>query len=363
MSRILVIEDEEFVRENLCDLLEGEGHEVFSAGDGQRGIELAQQHLPDLILCDIQMPLMDGFQVLQALQEDSSTKTTPFIFLTARTSRDDLRAGMALGADDYLTKPFTLDEVLQAIATRLEKQATVAEQYEDQMDDLRQSMAQMLPHELRTPLTLILGYSALLFESDEAIEPAELKEIAGSILHAGNRLQRLIQRFLLYVELTMAAQGLSKAQRIADNTSTIPLPLIGDLAAQKAQEVNREADLKLELPSGSVQVNGTYLPALLEELFENAFKFSEAGTPVQVAGSRDNGTFIITVTNQGRGMTPEQIAQAGAYTQFERQRYEQQGQGLGLAIARLAIEQLGGTFSIESIPQEHTSIRLTLPVG
>ncbi len=129
MSKILVIEDEEFARENLIDLLDLEGHLVFSAENGYRGVELAQEHLPDLIICDIQMPAMDGYQVLSTLRENPSTSTIPFIFLTAKTSHNDLRAGMSLGADDYLTKPYTLDEVLQAVATRLEKQAMIAGRY------------------------------------------------------------------------------------------------------------------------------------------------------------------------------------------------------------------------------------------
>jgi len=363
MSKIIVIEDENAVRENLHELLELEGHTAFSASDGRDGIELIRQHLPDLIICDIQMPKMDGYQVLEALSEDPYTNSIPFIFLTAKTSRSDMRTGMDLGADDYLTKPFTHDEVLEAIASRLKKQSAVAQHYESQMDELRQNMALMLPHELRTPLTIILGYSSLLLEADEAMARAELKEIGGSIFHAGQRLQRLIQRFLLYAELTVDAQGVANAGDTDGNVTTIHTSLISDLAEQKAQEVNRETDLNLELANGLLQVNGPYLLPLLEELFENAFKFSEAGTPVQISGARDNGTFNITITNQGRGMTPEQIAQTGAYTQFERKRYEQQGQGLGLTIARLAAEQLGGTFSIESVPHEYTSTHLTLPVG
>jgi two-component system sensor histidine kinase/response regulator len=363
MSKILVIEDEEFARENLIDLLDLEGHLVFSAENGYRGVELAQEHLPDLIICDIQMPAMDGYQVLSTLRENPSTSTIPFIFLTAKTSHNDLRAGMSLGADDYLTKPYTLDEVLQAVATRLEKQAMIAGRYEGRMDELRQNVAQMLPHELRTPLTLILGYSSLLFQSDGEMAPLEVKEIAENILHAGERLERLIQKFLLYTELALNAQQSAQKQIADEDLMEIPFSHVENMAQQKALEVNREGDLQMELPDGSLQINSPHLLMMLEELLENAFKFSASGTPVQLACKREKGAYVVTITNQGRGMTPEQIAQAGAYTQFERKRHEQQGQGLGLTIARLATERLGGTFSIESIPHEHTSIHLTLPIG
>ncbi|GAB1542364.1 hypothetical protein NUACC21_50380 [Scytonema sp. NUACC21] len=128
MTRILVIEDEESVRENILDLLEAEDFDTISAADGQIGLNLAISEIPDLILCDLMMPEVDGYGVLTALREEPMTAAIPFIFLTARSARADFRQGMNLGADDYLTKPFTRAELLSAIASRLSKQATLAKQ-------------------------------------------------------------------------------------------------------------------------------------------------------------------------------------------------------------------------------------------
>ncbi|MBR8837618.1 MAG: EAL domain-containing response regulator [Stigonema ocellatum SAG 48.90 = DSM 106950] len=125
MTKILLIEDEESVRENLLDLLEAEGFNTIAAADGKIGLELAFSEVPDLILCDLMLPEIDGYGVLTALREEPSTAAIPFIFLTARTTRADFRQGMNLGADDYLTKPFTRAELLNAIASRLSKQATL----------------------------------------------------------------------------------------------------------------------------------------------------------------------------------------------------------------------------------------------
>jgi diguanylate cyclase len=129
MAKILVIEDEEFVRANLIDLLELENFEVFAADNGKDGIQLAQSHLPDLILCDIAMPEMDGYGVLAELRQNSATAGIPLIFLTARATSADFRQGMRLGADDYLTKPFSQAELLEAIATRLAKHAAITQPY------------------------------------------------------------------------------------------------------------------------------------------------------------------------------------------------------------------------------------------
>ncbi|MDZ8028234.1 MAG: EAL domain-containing response regulator [Nostoc sp. ChiQUE01a] len=125
MPKILIIEDEESVRENILDLLEAEDFETVAAANGRIGIDLAISEVPDLILCDMMMPEIDGYGVLTALRQDPATATTPFIFLTAKSAKSDFRRGMDLGADDYITKPFTRAELLSAIMNRLEKYATL----------------------------------------------------------------------------------------------------------------------------------------------------------------------------------------------------------------------------------------------
>ena len=120
-KKILLIEDEKNVRENIQILLEEEGYEFFSCTNGKAGIESVKINNPDLILCDIMMKGMDGYEVLTILSEDKYTRTIPFVFLTAKVERDDIRLGMQLGADDYLFKPFKADELLKAIETRLRK--------------------------------------------------------------------------------------------------------------------------------------------------------------------------------------------------------------------------------------------------
>ncbi|MBN3949451.1 MAG: EAL domain-containing response regulator [Nostoc sp. NMS7] len=125
MPKILIIEDEEAVRENLLDMLEAEDFETLAAADGRIGLHLAISEVPDLILCDLMMPEIDGHGVLRALRQEPSTATIPFIFLTAKSAKSDFRQAMDMGADDYITKPFTRAELLSAIMNRLEKHATL----------------------------------------------------------------------------------------------------------------------------------------------------------------------------------------------------------------------------------------------
>ncbi len=122
MKTILIIEDQADMRENIATILEMEGYEVLGAGDGQEGLRLAGEEKPDLILCDVMMPRLDGHGVLQALRADRTIAGTPFIFLTARGEKQDLRTGMNLGADDYLTKPVGADDLLSAVSARLARE-------------------------------------------------------------------------------------------------------------------------------------------------------------------------------------------------------------------------------------------------
>jgi DNA-binding response OmpR family regulator len=161
-TRILVIEDAHALRKDIIEMLGFEGYEVRGAENGLLGVEAARDFHPDLIICDIMMPELDGYGVLEALQKDTVNATTPFIFLTARTDKGDVRAGMERGANDYLTKPFTANELIKAVQTQLEKYDRIRTLAGGKMDELRDNIILALPHELRTPLTGILGFSDIL---------------------------------------------------------------------------------------------------------------------------------------------------------------------------------------------------------
>ncbi|HEY8659811.1 MAG TPA: response regulator [Hanamia sp.] len=129
MKKILLIEDNEDIRENTAEILEMSNYRVFTAKDGKEGVEVALREIPDLIICDIMMPELDGYGVLHILQRNNDTRNTPFIFLTAKTERMDFRKGMELGADDYITKPFNGTELLNAAESRLKKVDLLKEEF------------------------------------------------------------------------------------------------------------------------------------------------------------------------------------------------------------------------------------------
>jgi diguanylate cyclase (GGDEF)-like protein len=152
MNKILVIEDERAIRLNLLKLLGAEGFQAIVAENGIKGVQLAQTEQPDLIICDIMMPELDGYGVLSALQQNPNTATIPFIFLTAKGDRSDWRQGMNLGADDYLTKPFTRAELLEAIASRLQKQVSLTQRHSLELQQAEDQLNYLLRYNHLTNL-------------------------------------------------------------------------------------------------------------------------------------------------------------------------------------------------------------------
>ncbi|NEQ66187.1 MAG: hybrid sensor histidine kinase/response regulator [Symploca sp. SIO1B1] len=358
MTKILVIEDEELVRENLLDFLEAEDYQTIDACNGKIGVELAQKHLPDLIICDVMMPELDGYGVLEKLSNNSATATIPFIFLTAKADKTDRRDGMNLGADDYLTKPFTIMELKSAIEARLGRQREIKKKF----DDLRNSITLALPHEMRTSLNGILGSSQLMMDPD-SLDSEEIQEMAETIYNSGKRLLRLTENFLRYTEVEILATDPERIDQLQNSMSSSVEEIITKLTQQVARKRRREADVHAQLQDASVRMSDGRFKTMVEELIDNAFKFSDVGTPVQVVSTVENDTFILSVNDQGRGMTKAQIADLGAYLQFDRKEYEQQGIGLGLVLAKRLAELHGGQLTIESILGEQTTVKVILPLS
>lgn len=221
-ARILVVEDDASIRGNLREMLEAEGFEVREASDGAEGAASVLDDLPDLVVCDVMMPGMDGFQLLSRIRADESTHHVPFLFLTARADRSSLRKGMELGAEDYLTKPFSRAELLAAVRTRLSRAESLASTYRRQLGTLRNTLSRALPHELLTPLNGILGLSGILVEEFETVHRAEMLDIARGISDSGEILHRLVRRFLGYAELEMALLDGDLRKRLSGNRCENP---------------------------------------------------------------------------------------------------------------------------------------------
>lgn len=180
MTQILVIEDDALVCTLMLKLLKAEAFEVLIANDGATGVQLAQSYEPDLIICDVMMPESDGYEVLRQLRDQPATATIPFIFLSAKADRTDLRHGMELGADDYLPKPFKRAELLGAIAARLAKRDTLTQPYIHEMKRAASTLGQMAYVD---PLTNLPNRIAFHDECQKAIQQAQQEGYSIAVMH------------------------------------------------------------------------------------------------------------------------------------------------------------------------------------
>jgi signal transduction histidine kinase len=327
--KILVIEDDARWRTLIEVQLQTAGHTVLTAADGLAGLALAAEK-PDVILCDVEMPRLNGYGVLEALRQQPGLSEIPFIFLTGRTARAELRKGMVLGADDFITKPFQPDELLAGINGVLAKREYLVQRLRAYTDDHQREITAPWAHELLTPLNGILGMAALLESEPGAITAAELREMARSIRQSAQRQQALAQKLVRHFQLQQFQQaGWNDPTAAVEAGACLEDEVLG-----VAEHAGRSSDLRLQSAPAIVRLNPAWLRTAVAELAENAFKFSPRGSIVRVTGAVTDGLYRIEFVDEGPGMSPEEQAGIGAFRQFGRAQHEQQGLGLGLAIAQ-----------------------------
>ncbi|HEY9839453.1 MAG TPA: response regulator [Candidatus Obscuribacterales bacterium] len=359
MQKILVIEDESDMLAELRDLLIYERFVVLSASNGEAGWQLIQADPPDLILCNIRMPGIDGFELLERLRRHPACTLIPFIFLTARATPDDLRRAMNLGADDYLIKPIHSSELLSAVRARLQRYETIRRHHKDAFGLHERVLLHYFPHELFTPLNALLGVSRVLKRQSHKLAPDRLLQLAEVMLRNGSRLYHLLQNQLLYLEM----ESSSFEQPSTANLKLALEPQVALIARERAEYYKRQADLQLHLEDGEIRMLEKHFQVVARELIDNAFKFSEPGTPVIASTRRLEGDWQqLKVVNAGSGMTPDQIEQIGAFTQFDRAHREQQGIGLGLMLTQRLLHHYGYPMEIDSVPGRYTQVEVKFQV-
>jgi signal transduction histidine kinase len=283
---------------------------------------------------------------------------------------------MNRGAFDFLTKPIDFKELERTIEkTQEHVQQIRAQQSEIQnaqdallqeerlkLETLRKNISAMLSHEINTPLNSILGFTDFLLHYYPASTFEEdVLEAIQCIHRSATRLEKLCQNIQLHAKLELLAMHPEQIEQLKQQVTYSTQTCISNCAQKKANEYDRIADLQLALMNASAQISETFLKKIIEELLDNAFKFSQPGTPVLLQSVNLGRQFRISVCDRGRGLTSEQIANIGAYTQFDRARYEQQGVGLGLTLVKRILDIYDGTLIIGSHEGQETTVMVQLP--
>lgn len=364
-GKLLVVEDDLALLHGLCDILELSGYQVQTARNGLEGLEaLRQGAQPDLILSDIDMPRMNGYEFLEQLRATPEWVQIPFIFLSAKGERTDVRHGKALGADDYLTKPFETEDLLVTIESKIQRRAQLAAAHDRELTSLKQTILSTLSHEFRTPLTYITTHAELVKDKDLSSE--EFKEFMHSVRAGSARLQRLVEDFMLLVVL-QSGEAQQTFDRRRERLSVLPLLLQKALADVEPQAAARQVQLVEAFPATlpPIWADREYLLDAVKRLLDNAIKFSKpAGGTVQVAAQAEPTQVLIHIQDNGPGIREADLNKIfDVFTQIDRAKMEQQGTGSGLAIASGMVRLHGGSLTAQSMVGEGSTFTITLPIA
>lgn len=365
-ATILVVEDDNHLIDGIREILELDDYQVITATSGLHGLEVLRSlsRPPDLIVSDIMMPKMDGYQFFESVRAEASWIAIPFIFLTAKGEKDDIRLGKSMGADDYVTKPFSAEDLLVAVSAKLARTQQLQSVFSSQVLDMKRRILTILNHEFRTPLTYVVAYADLLNREVDEMSLVEMREFLKGIYSGAERLRRLIENFILLVELEMGETELTYQWRKHKINN---FELVVNLAARKAQSMldERQQTLHVEIEDHTQPIMGDeeYLSAALVRLIENASKFSPSGKPIVLQIYADEGATTFAVVDQGRGIPENEISQIfETFYQVNRPQYEDQGTGSGLAIVRGVAKVHKAEISVESQENVGSVFRLHCPI-
>jgi len=363
---ILVVEDEQAILEIITIFLVDEGYRVLQALNGEAALSLLQEAQPDLIISDIRMPGIDGFALCEAVRANPDFGHLPFIFLTGRDERADVRRGMGLGADDYLTKPFEPEELLSAVQVRLARAAETQAAIQRAGSGLQDQIIQSLTHEFRTPLSLVVGYTELLESTGQDMQEGDFESVMNG-LHAGSRrLVSLVEDFLLLSKL--------RTGKIAAEVAEGPIPtivpdvmvrMVAGQVSDRASAKNVSLTIECTTPDQTVRIGRQHLGDIIARLLDNAIKFSKRdGGKVMVRTSQQESFWVLSIADDGIGIREEAHTWIfEAFQQVDRSRMEQQGTGVGLTIVKGLIEIYNGRVGLESTPGVGSIFSVWLPIA
>ncbi|MBE9222789.1 hybrid sensor histidine kinase/response regulator [Cyanobacterium stanieri LEGE 03274] len=374
---ILVVDDEPDNFDVIETFLTSEEYQLYYCSSGYDAIHWLEDFEPDLILLDVMMPELDGIQVCREIKSRSKWKKIPIIMVTALNSKQDLANCLESGADDFIGKPVNSIE----LKARIKSMLRIKTQYDRlnqfsilqrntinmlarNMDELTGNIATSLSHELNTPLNGIVGALDILtsnFSDDDEfnLDNEEILELLDCAQNSTNRLVDLTKRFLLYLQL--AISNSTKKESIAGE-SIFSLAIIDGITKEIALNLSREQDLVFEIQEATLAINEQYLALIISELVSNALKFSPSNSPITISSHIDNNQLHICIHDLGKGMTAEQISKVGILRQFEREKHQQQGVGIGLNLVRMITQAVEGSMNIDSVYGKETKVVISLPI-
>jgi light-regulated signal transduction histidine kinase (bacteriophytochrome) len=364
MKKILIIEDNISLNEELIDWFTFEGFEAWSADNGLKGIEMAIQLLPDIILCDIMMPDMIGTEVIGNLRKNNTTRLIPFIFMTALSGRVNIRTGMELGADDYITKPFTRLELIKTVNTRLKKAENISEHTDTKAQERTaqldftnrelEAFSYSVSHDLHTPLRALNGYASMLIEDYSELLDSEGKRMLNAIVDQSNKMGCLIDDLLSFSRINMNEIKIS-----AIDMHSLAINVYDELTTDTEKE---KIDFRIS-EIDSINGDTSMLKQIWVNLISNAIKYtSKISNPViEIGSTSDETETVYYIKDNGAGFDMEYYDKLfGVFKRLHSTR-QFEGNGVGLAIVHRIVQRHQGRVWAESEINKGATFYFALP--
>ncbi|MFC1959744.1 response regulator [Chloroflexota bacterium] len=365
-ATLLVVEDDVHLLQGIRDILEIEGYQVLTAASGLDGLNVLGDlpAPPDLIISDIMMPRMNGYEFFEAVRATDDWVEIPFIFLTAKGEKQDVRQGRRLGADDYIVKPMDPEDLLVIVEAKLKRQDQIKQRYAGQVSEVKRNILTILNHEFRTPLTYMVAYSDMLNSDAESLTSDELRSFLRGVNSGADRFRRLVENFISLVELETgeAAQNYKSRSQQIENVNPIFMAVIESARLFAESE---GVELVLDAPDAVPPFVGDheYLRAALNQLVENGIKFSDKpDAQVELRVTSDDEHVYLIVQDHGRGISQEEFDRIwDPFYQVDRTQFEDQGAGSGLAIVQGLVRLHSGTVTLDSTSGVGSTFTIALP--
>lgn len=362
-ASVLVVDDNPLVLGVLRTLLQSNNYDVLTSENGKQALSTLADHPVDLILCDVMMPEMGGYDLHKAVRDDKRLSHVPFVFITALGEPTEVDRGLRSGADDYLVKPFDPQKMLSLVEGKIARSRMLRQASVEQFDDYRRRVVHTLSHEFRTPLVAINTGTELLIDNHSEMPIEKVHHLLEAIQRGGQRLERLVSDFML---LQQVEAGVS--QRLFETRSAVVV--VGDVAARVVDVIAEQltplgwrVTFCDESHGARCRLYEPQFHEILSRLVDNAVKFSPDHREVEVFVRLVAAHVHIEVCDRGIGIDPLAIVDAGnPFGQMNRDKLEQQGGGFGLAIANRFAAVNEGRIEIRPREGAGTIVTVVLPV-
>ncbi len=361
-ASVLVVDDNPLIVQCLTSLLGNSHYQVFVSKNGEEALDLLGKKSVDVVICDVMMPKMDGFQLHELVRKRPEYSHIPFVFLTALGDEEHVQRGRETGADDYLTKPFDPRELLALVRGKITRSRSLRDQSEEKFETFRKRVIHTLSHEFRTPLVAINTGAELLLEQPESDANKKARQLLEAIQRGGRRLERLVNDFMMLQQIEAGI-----ADRVCSSRKTLHRvsEILRVFIENSERMVNGEGGKLVftdHTAGASVLAYDVQIHDILLRLLQNALKFSPSNKTVEIVACADRDVVTIEMRDRGIGMNLDRVHEAiDIFGQIDREKLEQQGGGLGLAIASRYANLNGGRLEFEHRKGGGTTVTIVLP--